>query len=284
MRDFAAEFRDIEATLGDGGVLGVCAVGASGEMSYNAGVVFPTASVIKAAIVAEFWARVAEGTLVPDARVTLGADDAVAGSGVLADLEPGHSFTLAELARLTIAVSDNTASNAVLRAVGGPGVVNRRMREEWGMTDTVIHRPIRFHLTAEDPPHTATGTPADMCRFMHAVASGTLHSPGVCDRMMTLLAMCDDTAMLPRYLEVNAFAGDLDTGSPPLTVYHKPGAVTGVRNDAGVVRQAVAPFGQVAMAIYTKGVADSRWTVANRGCEAVARVAELVLACLAPTP
>ncbi|MBC7807933.1 MAG: serine hydrolase, partial [Akkermansiaceae bacterium] len=262
-----------------GGILGVCAVGsASGEtVSYNAGTVFPTASVIKAAIVAEMWAQIGEGTLAPDMSVTSGADDRVAGSGVLADLEPGHSFTLAELSRLAISVSDNTASNAVLRAVGGPGVVNRRMRETWGMTDTVIHRPIRFHLTPDDPSHTATGTPADMCRFMHAVATGTLHSPAVCERMMALLAMCDDTAMLPRYLEVNAFADDLDTTSPPFTVHHKPGAVTGVRNDAGVVRRTVAPFGHVALAVYTKGVADPRWTVANRGCEAVAKVAELLV-------
>ncbi|MBC7805600.1 MAG: class A beta-lactamase, partial [Akkermansiaceae bacterium] len=50
MESLAEELGAIEATLG-GGILGVCAVGsASGEtVSYNAGTVFPTASVIKAA-------------------------------------------------------------------------------------------------------------------------------------------------------------------------------------------------------------------------------------------
>ncbi|MBC8137774.1 MAG: serine hydrolase [Fibrella sp.] len=287
MDELLDELRAIEATLG-GGVLGVHAVGAASgvTVSYNSGAVFPTASVIKAPLVAELWAQIAEGKLAPDAKVALDAGDFVAGSGVLARLEPGHSFTLAELARLAICVSDNTASNAVLRAVGGKDVVNRRMQGDWGMTDTTIHRPIRFHLESGDPPHTATGTPVDMCRFMSAVAGGRLHSPGVCERLMELLATCDDTAMLPRYLEVNAFADDLDVAAPPLAVHHKPGAVTGVRNDAGIVRRTVAPFGHVAMAIYTRGVADSRWTVANRGCEAVARVAGLVVGRLgfAPTP
>jgi beta-lactamase class A len=173
------ELRAIEETLGDGGTLGVCAVGSgSGEtVSYNADVSFPTASVIKAAIVAELYAQVAEGKLAPDRRVTLGAADFVAGSGVLAGLEPGHPFTLAELAGLTISVSDNTASNAVLRAVGGPGVVNRRMREASGHDRYHDPPPRSVPSGPDDPPHTATGTPADMCRFMHAVATARSTPP-----------------------------------------------------------------------------------------------------------
>lgn len=279
MTALVEEIRAIEATLG-GGTLGVCSVGsATGEViSYNADVVFPTASVIKAAIVAEMYAQVEEGALTPDRIVSVHPEEIVAGSGVLSHLTPATAlYTLDDLATLAIMISDNTASNMVLAGVDGPEGVNRRMHEEWGMTNTTIHRPIKFHLEPNDPPHTATGTPADMCRFMNAIANGTLHSPAVCERMMALLAICDDTSMLPRYLEVNAFAGDLETAPPPLTVHHKPGAVNGVRNDAGIVRQTVAPFGHVAMAIYTKGVTDSRWTAANRGCEAVAQVAKVLV-------
>jgi hypothetical protein len=98
--------------------------------------------------------------------------------------------------------------------------------------------------------------------------------------MMALLETCDDTSMLPRYLEVNSFADDLETEPPPFVVHHKPGAVNGVRNDAGIVRRTAAPFGHVAVAIFTKGVADSRWTAANRGCEAVAKVGALVVGLL----
>ena len=268
------ELRTIEATLGDGATLGVCAVSNDGKWAeHNADTVFPTASIIKAVIVAELWARIAEGNLSATDTVTLAQADTVAGSGVLASLAPGHTFTLAELAGLAISVSDNTASNAVLRAVGGVEVVNARMRESWGMPNTVIHRPIQFHLEPGDPPHTATGTPRDMCHFMNAIAAKTLHSPAVSESIAALLATCDDTAMLPRYLDVNAFAADLGTAPPPLAVYHKPGAVTGVRGDAGFVRRGDAP-GHVAMAVYTKGVSDTRWTVANAGCEAVARVAQ----------
>ncbi|MBC8142880.1 MAG: serine hydrolase [Armatimonadetes bacterium] len=277
----SAELRAIEATLG-GGMLGVCAVNdADVSVEYNEDVVFPLASVVKAVIVAELFAQAEAGRLSVSDTVTLSEGDKVAGSGVLASLSAGHTFTLAELAYLAIAVSDNSASNAVLRAVGGVDVINARLYDEWNMPDTVLHRPIKFHLSPGDAPHTATGEPRDMAFFMNAIAHGELHSEAVSRSVAHLLQQCDDTAMLPRFLEVNAFAGDLDTAAAPLTVFHKPGAVTGVRNDAGFIRRGDAS-GHVAMAIYTKNVPDTRWTVANAGCEAVAEVARLITRQLLP--
>lgn len=270
------ELMDIQESLG-GGTLGVYAMNDVGKIiAFNEEVIFPTASVIKAAIVTELFAQIAEGKLSEGDTVTITDADKVAGSGVLASLNAEHTFTTGELARLAISVSDNTASNAVLRAVGGIDVVNARMHSEWSMPNTAIHRPIRFHLSPDDPPHTATGTPRDMAVFMNAVANGTLLDEPAIFHLETLLGSSDDTSMIPRFLEVNAFAGDLDVAAPALTVFHKPGAVTGVRNDAGFVRRGDAS-GYVAMAIYTKNVPDTRWTVANAGCEAAAQVARLLV-------
>lgn len=275
------ELMGIEESLG-GGTLGVYALSSDGKIiAYNEEVVFPTASVIKAVIVAELFTQIAGGKRSADETVTLTDADRVAGSGVLAGLNAAHTYTLGELAYLAICVSDNTASNAVLRAVGGVDAVNARMHNEWGMPDTVIHRPIQFHLADTDPPYTATGTPRDMATFMNAVVTETVSCPAVAQSLAALLATCDDTSMLPRFLEVNAFAGDLQTAAPPLTVFHKPGAVTGVRNDAGFIRRGDGS-GYVAMAVYTKNVPDARWTVANAGCEAVAEVARLLVAQLLP--
>lgn len=276
-RTLQDDLRAIEAIL-HGGNLGVsCRNGATGEeVHYNGNWTFPTASTIKAAIVAEVHAQAVEGRLSLDEAVTIEEGDQVGGSGVLAHLRPGHTLTLTELATLTMKVSDNTASNLLLRRVGGPGAVNRRMQEEWGMPGTTIHRPIKFHLDPSDPPHTATGTPEDMMRFMDAVAQGELHSPAVSDAVAALLETPDDTAMLPRYLEYNPYADDLGVLRPLFTVLHKPGAVSGVRNDAGVIRRGTPPYAHVALCVYTKGVDDPRWTVANVGCEAVSRVAKLL--------
>ena len=276
-RDIQDELRRIEASLG-GGTLGVCAsVGHDGEpVTYNADETFPTASVIKVAIVAEWFARVEEGDLSADETVTVAAADHIVGSGVLAGLRPGHTFALPELAWLAITVSDNTASNLVLRVVGGKDRVNTRMRDEWGMRSTVIHRPIRFHVASGDPPYTATGTPRDLCRFMELAATGRLHSSSVSAQVLTLLAHTDNTEMLPRYLDVNHYADDLDAAAPPVLAFHKPGAVTGVRNDAGIIRRGGETSGGLCVAVYTKGCPDARWTAANQGSEAVARVGELL--------
>lgn len=277
MSSLVDSLRAVEADLG-GGTLGVAAAHQGETVLYNADVTFPTASVIKAAIVAELHLQVEEGRLSPDAPVTVEAADVVAGSGVLCRLTPGLSLPLRDLALLAIMVSDNTASNLCLRAVGGPEAVNRRMHQEWGMPDTTIHRPIRFALGPDDPPHTATGTPRDMMHFMDGLAQGTLLPEPARDAVLGLLETTTDASMLPRYLGVNPYAPELRADAPPVTVLHKTGAVSGVRNDAGILRRGGSggSANDIAVCVYTKGVADDRWTPANAGSEAVARVARLL--------
>jgi D-alanyl-D-alanine carboxypeptidase len=66
--------------------------------------------------------------------------------------------------------------------------------------------------------------------------------------------------------------------APPFVVRHKTGAVTGVRNDAGLVTR-VNPNTErdetLAICVFTRDVRDERWTPANAGCEAVAQIAKL---------
>ncbi|MDX1931433.1 MAG: serine hydrolase [Capsulimonadales bacterium] len=266
--------RAIEKTL-DGGVLGVAAVflGTGERFDYGSDIEFPTASVIKAPILAALLSSLAD---LPDPEaaakergIVVGAEDQVGGSGVLAHLAPGLTLSLADLAVLAIKLSDNTASNLCLRAAGGPDAVNRRLREDWGMPDTRIHRPIKFRLMPDDPPHTATGTPADMCHFMASVARRTLTDAAISTAVERYLAMVHDAEMLPRYLDVNFYASDVRAGAAAFTVAHKPGAVVGVRNDAGIIRRGEDAL---AVCIYSQGCPDTVWTPAHRGAEAVARV------------
>ena len=188
----------------------------------NADETFPTASVIKAAIVAELFTQAAEGRVRLDEPIAVSDEDLVPGSGVLALLRPGLVLPLADLALLAIAVSDNTASNLCLRAVGGPDAVNARMRDEWGMTATTIHRPIRFHLDPSDPPHTATGTPRDQLNLFIRLAEGRIGPrPEVAENVLRLLAETQDSSMLPRHLHVSRHANALGLAAPPFVVRHK---------------------------------------------------------------
>ena len=80
--------------------------------------IFPAASVIKAGIMSCLLRDVQEGRLSLEETVEFRDDQVVGGAGVLFELGRQHNFRLEELCRLMMVVSDNTASNACLRAVG----------------------------------------------------------------------------------------------------------------------------------------------------------------------
>lgn len=273
-RDFPGALQAIEAEL-SGGTLGVAAIFLpTGEsVSFKADEIFPTASVIKVAIVAELFIRQAEGSISPDATATVTAEAIVAGSGVLAFLKPGLTLPLTDLAMLAICVSDNTASNLCLAAVGGPEAVNHRMRAAWGLTETTIHRPIKFALEPDDPLYTAIGTPRDMLRLLTLLESGKVHDRTVSNAVLRCMAEVHDAELLPRYLDVNPYADDLRVDRSPFQVRHKTGAVSGVRNDAALITSGADTL---AVCVYTRGVPDARWTPENAASRAVAAVGRLL--------
>jgi propane monooxygenase coupling protein len=72
---------------------------------------FPSASVIKLAILVELFAQAHEGRARLDETRTLREEEKVDGSGVLKELRAPLDLMLEDLARLMIVISDNTASN-----------------------------------------------------------------------------------------------------------------------------------------------------------------------------
>jgi len=90
---------------------------------------FPMASVYKLPIAIEALAQVSEGKLTLDRPVTLGPND-IRACCTLSRRYPrgGVTLTLDDLIELMMVESDNTACDAVLRLIGGPAVVERRLR------------------------------------------------------------------------------------------------------------------------------------------------------------
>jgi beta-lactamase class A len=93
----------------------------------NAEAVLPTESTAKTFILIHYAALVAAEEIDADRRVTITTDDAAYGSGVLRYLAPGLEPTLQDLAFLMIIVSDNLATQVLMRAVGGAEMVNAKM-------------------------------------------------------------------------------------------------------------------------------------------------------------
>lgn len=99
---------------------------------------FRAASVIKAGISACLFSCAQEGLLDLGSGLTAETEDIVEG-GVICELAAPHIFSLLELARLMMTVSDNTASNMLLRLLGKDRV-NAFLRERLGLGRSVINR------------------------------------------------------------------------------------------------------------------------------------------------
>ena len=98
------------------------------------------ASVYKLPIAIEALAQVAEGKLELARQVTLGPND-IRACCTLSRRYPrgGVTLTLGDLIELMMMESDNSAVDAVLKLVGGPAVVERRLRAQ-GFKDININR------------------------------------------------------------------------------------------------------------------------------------------------
>jgi len=77
-----------------------------------------TASVIKLSLMLQAFEQVKSGKLKLSAPIVLTKDNQVGGSGILNLMDPGLTLTLKDAITLMITLSDNTATNMVIDAVG----------------------------------------------------------------------------------------------------------------------------------------------------------------------
>jgi beta-lactamase class A len=92
-----------------------------------ADVAMPAQSSLKAGVLVVFEQRVDDGTVDPERRVTMRDDDRALGSGVLRYLGAGLEPTLSDLAWLMIIVSDNVATEMLVRELGGAAAIDAEL-------------------------------------------------------------------------------------------------------------------------------------------------------------
>ena len=181
--------------------------------------VFPAASVIKLALVMTLYADAAEGRLALEERCAVGAR--VDGSGVLRHLQHVEPLTLADLAMLAMAFSDNTATNLLIDRVGVERVAERL--RDWGCVGgtRLARRMYDFEARARGLENVMT--PADTARLLLRLLGGGLVDRATSDAVLRTLDENQDATLLGRYLPEGA------------RLAHKSGWIDGVRNDAGIV-------------------------------------------------
>jgi beta-lactamase class A len=209
------------------------AVSVPGLVEVRADEVLPLASVGKLLLLAEIARAWCRGELDPDERIDVLDDDRCGGSGLIAWLSP-RAWTIADLVRLTAAVSDNTATNVLLRRVGLDRV--NRHAQTLGLRETTVLDRIREPRLPRHAPTFARGT----ARELAALATRVAGHEDWARLMLGWLASNTDRSMVPASIPHDPEEADIpdQTSAEHLWVANKTGTDTGTRADVGVVRGA----------------------------------------------
>lgn len=202
---------------------------------------FPSASTAKIAIMIAVWRMIDRGEAALDDQHTMVAAEKSNGSGVMRFMHTGLRVSLADLLFLMMAISDNTATNILIRLAGFEAI--NAVMAELGATNSVLGRFMVGRLAIEGEQENIA-TPEDYTRLVGAVFDGTAGSPTACTAMVGLLMQQQNGRRIGRFVP----AGEgWRWGS-------KTGTNLGVANDVGFVE---GPAGRMLIAVYTQGPEDT---------------------------
>jgi beta-lactamase class A len=254
---------------------------------------FPMASSFKIPIAVQLLDRIDRGELRLDQMVTIEPHDLHPGSGMLTSLlnKPGVALSLRNLLELMLLISDNSATDIVLRLAGGPEAVTAKMRA-LGISGIDVNRPTvnliadwigatlgpenewtpeRFSklLDAATPEQRKqaserfnqdprdTSQPNAMAALLEKIYHRQLHKPETAALLLDILYRCQTgeariKGMLP----------------PGTEVAHKTGSIGGTINDVGILNLP-DNAGHVVLALFVKQ--GSKSEVSERAIAQISR-------------
>lgn len=235
-----------------------------------------TASVIKLPIMIEAMYQVKQGKLRLDQQLTLTKDNQVPGSGVLQFMDPGLRVTLKDAMTLMIILSDNTATNLMIDAVGIKNVDDRLTA--MGLKNTYLYKKVFKPAEGPMPPDQkkfglGKTTAREMAQAMESIQRCDLGDKDLCKTMLDILRNQQDRDSVPRYLESG------DTSEIPSAIANKTGALDDVRNDVALVETKSAP---ILISAFTWDNKDQSWTPDNAAEVLIAKMAKGVVTAWAP--
>jgi len=273
-----ADIRELSKQgAGSAGMVGVAAWRLDSEgprVLINAEQVFPMASTFKVAVAGRVLERVDKGELKLSQMLTIDPNRMV-DSEVIADrfIHPGVSLSVYNLLELMLTQSDNTATDYMVEAAGGPASVTAWVRRQHiqnlrvdGDTDAIIRRfygigtgPFPEALAAKrkanpnldeeglkpsaafDADTRDTTTPAAMADLLTRIFSGKALSPASTKIMVGIMQRCRTGD--------NRLRGLMPPGTE---VADKTGTIGGSVNDVGVITLPQGAGG-IVVAVYIKG-------------------------------
>jgi beta-lactamase class A len=210
--------------------------------------VFPQASSVKIAVLAELYRQAQSGKLKLNDLYTVQASDLVPDSSIMGGLTPGMTrVTLRDLATMMIAVSDNSATNVLIDRVGMESV--NALMNSLGLTNTRLRRKM-MDLKAAGEGRENISTPQEMMVLLEGLFRGKVLSKEMTDDFFKMLST-PKASFIPR---------DLPEG---LKIANKPGELEAVRNDSGIIFLANRPYIISVMTTYLRGERDGEEAISK---------------------
>lgn len=193
---------------------------------FNASKSMPAASTIKLPVMVAVFEALAAGNFDLNRRVTLEPQDKDDGSGDLSGARSLSTYPVSVLLDKMIDISDNTATNMLIRLVGRR-TINREMAE-LGLGTTHLLGDVR--TDAWSIRSTLRTSPADLVRLLTLMAHGELVNQWSSNEMISILEADQVNTLLPQPLP------------PDVPIAHKTGSFFDTLNDAGIVYADNAPY------------------------------------------
>ena len=278
LRRLEAEITRLSTISGGKVGVGIIHLETGRELFVNGGEPFPMASTFKVPIAVELLTRVQAGTVRLDSMITVRPNDLHPGSGTLTALfdDPGVSLSVHNLLELMLLISDNSATDMVLKVAGNGPAVNARLAA-LGIKGISVDRPT-IHLIADavgvknlgpesgwslamfdslrrmvTPGQVVaakqafyqdrrdTATPEGMARLLAKISRGEALGPERTAQLLDIMLRCETGAMRLKGLL-----------PPEVPVRHKTGSLgIGVANDVGII-DLPDGAGRVVVAVFVK--------------------------------
>lgn len=262
------------------------------QITLNAQMPFPMASTVKVAIAVQLFHRIETGELSLMTMVDLQPADLHPGSGTLDVLfaKPGVQLSVQNLLELMMVISDNSATDILLRLAGGPEAVRNRLRalgiqgmsvdrsiiqlladlegvtlppaSQWtlGFYDrlnrNVTPEALKAVVTTFNADPRDKSTPDAMVDLLTQIYRGTALKPASRDTLLAVMQRCRGG--------VNRLKGYLPPATP---VAHKTGSLDETATDDVGIITLPGDAGHIAIAVFVgqspQPLAEREQTIAH---------------------
>ncbi|MEB3160975.1 MAG: serine hydrolase, partial [Synechocystis sp.] len=177
----------------------------------------PAASTIKIPVAIAFFQAVDQGKIQLHEQLPLTKDVVGSGAGTMQyELGKRESYSALEVVTQMMVISDNTATNMIIKRLGGMAKLNQQF-QTWQMPHTKLNNLL------PDLEGTNTTSPQDLAMILVKLQNGDLLSLKSRDRLMNIMQQTKTQTLLPQGLE------------PGAVISHKTGDIGTILGDAGVI-------------------------------------------------